>query len=74
MCTFCNLGVEGEYHVIIACPIYNDIHRKYLKPYYIRHTSMFKFISAIQSGKKQELVKLAKCLVDAFELRKLSII
>ena len=34
VCTFCNLDVEDEYRFIIACLIYNDIRRKYLKPYY----------------------------------------
>ena len=34
VCTFCNLDVEDEYRFIIACLIYTDICRKYLKPYY----------------------------------------
>ena len=34
---------------------------------------MFKFISLMQSERKQELVKLAKLLVEACELRKLRI-
>ena len=30
------LDVENEYRFIIACPVYNVIRRKYLKPNYIR--------------------------------------
>ena len=41
LCVCCN-KLEDEFHVICECPRYSSIRRLYIKPYYVRKSSMFK--------------------------------
>ena len=41
--------LEDEYHFVIICQRYNDLRRKYIKPYYYIRPVMFKFLDLIQS-------------------------
>ena len=37
ICTLCSRELEDEYHVIIKCPLYQDIRTQYIKKcYYIK--------------------------------------
>ena len=70
VCQLCNQNdIEDEFHFVIKCPVYNDIRIKYIKPYYRRRPSMYKFISLLQSDNKNVLTNLCKFLKDAFVLR-----
>ena len=41
-CTLCNDNdIQDEYHIVLKCAYYNEVRRKYIKPY--RHPSMYKF-------------------------------
>ena len=43
-CLFCNShDIEDEYHFILSCPCYTDIMKKYIKSYYLKRPSVFKF-------------------------------
>ena len=43
-CTLCNDNdIQDEYHIVLKCAYYNEVRRKYIKPYYHRHPSMYKF-------------------------------
>ena len=36
-CKFCQMNVvENEFHFLLACPVFNDLRRQYLKPYFCR--------------------------------------
>ena len=32
--------IQDEYHIVLKCACYNEVRRKYIKPYYHRHSSM----------------------------------
>ena len=67
----CDAGdVEDEYHFTLICSRYNnDIRRLYLKQYYYRCPSVFKFIQLMQSD-SYELKKLCRYVHEAFNIRK----
>ena len=34
-CTLCNdSDIQDEYHIVLKCAYYNEVRRKYIKPYY----------------------------------------
>jgi hypothetical protein len=68
-CQLCNI-LEDEYHFIIECKLYQELRKKYIKPYYYRYPSMFKAIQLFQSENESELRKLAVFVFKAFEKRK----
>lgn len=69
-CTFCNKrDLEDEYHFILICPAYNEIRNKYIKQYYVKRPSMFKFIELLQSNNVNILKNLARFTLQAFEIR-----
>ena len=70
-CTFCNSrDIEDEYHVMLICPCYNDIRRKYIKTYYFKRPSVYKFLSLMKTCSKEEVVKLAVFVKEALLIRK----
>ena len=45
LCIYCNLNiVEDEYYMLLECPTYNNIRRKYIKPFYWKKPSTFKIV------------------------------
>ena len=43
-CKFCQMNVvENEFHFLLACPVYNDLRRKYLKPYFCSWPTLNEF-------------------------------
>ena len=40
--------------IVFKCAYYNEVRRKYIKRYYNRHPSMYKFIPGINEHKKEE--------------------
>ena len=52
-CSICNsTDLEDEYHFVIICPVYENIRKELIKPYNIRHPSMYKFIELLKSKNK----------------------
>ena len=41
----CCIKLEDEFHVICECPRYSCIRKLYIKPYYVRKSSMFKLVA-----------------------------
>lgn len=69
-CNVCNsLDIEDEYHFILICPVYVQYRNEYIKPYYIRHPSMFKFIDLLKTKNKTVMKNLCKFISEAFMLR-----
>ena len=65
-CNNCNLGeIDDEYHFILVCTSYSDIRTKYIKPYYWRHSSVFKLVKLLSSRNAKELNNLGKYLCIA---------
>ena len=68
LCTTCNV-LEDEYQFVIICQRYNDLRRKYIKPYYYIRPNMFKFVDLIQSTSLAIVKNLALFVYKAFKER-----
>lgn len=53
LCKSCTMQtIESEYHFLLVCPKYRELHQKYLKPYFCRWLTLQKFKTIVSS--KQE--------------------
>lgn len=69
-CELCNLQeIEDEFHFIIICNCYTALRREFIKPYFYRRPSMFKFLQLLKSKNKSELIGLAKYIIFATKRR-----
>jgi hypothetical protein len=67
-CQYCNTqDIEDEFHFILKCKKYDDIRKKYIKPFYWKSPNMIKFIELLKSQNKKDLVNLGKYLKEAKE-------
>ena len=65
-CILCNLDViEDEFHFILKCPVYDNLRRKYFKPYYRNRSSVFKLVQLLSSDNVKEINNLCKFLYSA---------
>ena len=55
-CKFCN-KLEDEFHFITECTLFRELRISYIKPYFIRGTSMYKTIQLLKSTNKTDLKK-----------------
>ena len=70
ICKLCNGGkIENEYHFLLVCPVYIDIRRTYLNPYYCRWPTMNKFKNLTTSENKKETLTSSKYIFHANKLR-----
>ena len=56
--TLCN-EIKGEYHVMLICPRYTVLRKKYLKKYYIVKFNMYKFVALLNAENIKEQQRLA---------------
>lgn len=61
--------MEDEYHFVFICECYTDIRKKYLKPYYFRNPSVYKFIQLSNSNNKNELIRLSIFVKESLTIR-----
>ena len=61
--------IEDEFHFILTCPLYENIRQVYIKLYYCRNPSMYKFIQLLKNENTTHLKNLAKYIIEAFKLR-----
>ena len=73
-CKICRTEIEDEFHFLFICPIYADLRKTLLKPYYIDRPSMFKLIQLLSSENYKEQLNLGKYIFRAYSLRKTLII
>lgn len=69
ICEFCRSEIEDEYHFVLICPRYQQLRVKYIKMYYWKKPSMYKFIQLLCVNNVKELCNLGKFLHHAFKLR-----
>ena len=68
-CTLCSSGdIEDEYHMIMICEHFRDVRVKYIKPFYYKRPSMWKFIELMNSTSKKDRFKLMLFLKIIFKL------
>ena len=58
-CPFCDYSVCDEPHVILFCPYFSDMRKKYLPKYFINNPNMGKFV-ALFGLEKMHLINLCK--------------
>ena len=70
LCTLCNNShIEDEYHFITICSAYSQLREKYIRPYYYRRPSVYKFTLLMRSTNSTILKNLGKFVYEAFSMR-----
>lgn len=67
-CPFCN-KLEDEFHFVIECPVYADLRKDLIKPYYWIRPNFIKFVELINATNKTVITKLSTYTFKAFETR-----
>ena len=58
-CTLCNDNdIQDEYHIVLKCAYYNEVGKKYIKLYYHRFPSMYKFQELMSKSNKRDTFRL----------------
>ena len=57
-CKLCN-KLEDEFRFVLECPLYDDIRKQYIGHYFLRRSSMFKFIEVVSSKCKSQAKNIA---------------
>ena len=65
ICFDCN-EVEDEFHVIMSCKIYDDLHKKYLPGYLFKRPSMFELINFL-NNKDMKYIKTIAFFIPLFD-------
>ena len=70
LCKFCpSKCIENEYHFMLVCPLYQELRRQYLKPYFCSWPTLNKFDRIMSTENKKEILNLAKYVYFATKLR-----
>ena len=67
-CRTCLNCLEDEFHFLLECPLYHELRKKYIKPYYLKILNMPKFIELIKTENK--IRNLSMFIMKSFEIRK----
>ena len=59
-CYICESKIEDEFHVILECPIYNDLRRKLIRKYYWERPFMMKLVQLLNFKNRKTINGLAK--------------
>ena len=71
LCYLCNNGdIEDEFHFVLKCSKFQNLRRQFIKKYYYKKPSMFKFVSLLRTTNRKEIMNLGNFLLQAFEERK----
>jgi hypothetical protein len=69
-CQFCNMNfIENEYHFLLVCPMYKDLRKQFLKPYYLSWPNLNKFDSLMETRNAKIQLNLGKYIYKASRLR-----
>ena len=59
LCTLCHKhDIQDEYHALMICSRYESLRKKYLKPYYYKRPSVYKFVQLMNTVNKREQFRL----------------
>ena len=60
-CTLCNLNDIGdEMHMLLICPHFEQTRKSFIKKYYFKHPSMYKFIELMRNESLKILINISK--------------
>jgi hypothetical protein len=68
LCQICS-KLEDEYHFLFECPLYDNLRKQFIKPYYLNRSNMFKCLELLQSDNKKINRNLAMYVHKAFSCR-----
>lgn len=69
-CRNCSMNViENEYHLLLVCPKYYSLRKRFFKPYFCRWPTVQKFEALMTSKNNKILNSLANFLYCAFQER-----
>ena len=69
-CKLCNQNVvESEYHFLLVCPFLYILRSKFLKPYFCKWPTIYKFTTLMSSSNKKEIFNIAKFIYYANKRR-----
>ena len=69
-CLCCNSGrIEDEFHFVLECEAFRNLRKQFLKPYFYRNPSMFKFTKLLNSPQRSNLVRLCQFISKAIKHR-----
>ena len=75
VCALCNSNlVENEYHFLLVCPLYRELRKQYLKPYFCRWPTLNKFDALMSNTNRKSLLNVAKFIYYAMNLRQINIV
>ena len=69
LCRHCGV-LEDEYHFVIECKLYKELRNKYIKQYFWKHPSAFKFTQLILDSDVQTSKNLSIFVYKAFKIRR----
>ena len=69
-CRTCLNCLEDEIHFLLECPLYHELRKTYIKPYYWKRLNMPKFIKLIKTENKIEIRNVSMFVMKSFEIRK----
>ena len=69
MCPLCRMELEDEYHFILKCSFYSELRSRFIKKYYWKRPSFFKFVQLLSTNNVKDLSNLGKFIKHGFDLR-----
>ena len=64
-----NLSQNDQTYSVFVCPLYQELRRQYLKPYFCSWPTLNKFDRIMSTENKKEILNLAKYVYFATKLR-----
>ena len=71
LCKLCGTDVEDEYHLVLKCPIYEDLRELYLPRKYTNNPNVNKFILLMSSRNEKIICNIATFVHSAWVKRKI---
>jgi hypothetical protein len=68
-CFNCDSLIEDEFHFILKCPVYNNLRKRYIKPYYWKKPSVFKLLQLYSAQNIKDMCNLGKFIHLAIKIR-----
>lgn len=56
------VDLEDEFHFVLKCTYFDDLRKSYIKKYYYKNPSMFKFCQLLNSNNRMSLLNLCRFL------------
>jgi hypothetical protein len=73
VCYVCKDVTGGEFHFILKCPLYNDLRKQYIKPYFWKKSSTFKLVKLLCTYNLKQLRHLGAYMFKDVKLRTITV-